>query len=166
MTHSKRPFPPPNKSGGWRILDLLILAAAGAAAYYGYAFLNPPADSQPATEAAAASPAATSPAALAQSQHIICVACNGEGQLMLRKCLGYKGKDKAYTCAVCGGRGFRDVVIPANARICPDCGGMGKRKYNAAKAVFTCERETATRLTARPCMRCHSLGYLNLPPAK
>ena len=107
-----------------------------------------------------------------QATRITCPVCGGEGQLMLRqqtdpgrmKSMRSGGVDKPYACQVCGGCGFRELVVPVNGRVCPDCGGMGKRVYDPPG------RDTgsrpATRLRARPCMRCNSKGYLVFPPGR
>jgi predicted RNA-binding Zn-ribbon protein involved in translation (DUF1610 family) len=83
---------------------------------------------------------------------VVCPVCSGEGQLMLRQ---KNRSDTPYACQACGGRGYRELSLPAGAKLCPDCGGMGK-----------CAHKAGTRVTAKPCMRCNSMGYLKYPPAK
>ncbi len=146
-----------HKRGGLRIFDVLLLAVLGGLGYYGYGFLHPPAP-QPPTPTAAP---------VQNTQRIVCPVCKGEGQLMLRSqkdCsktirLSKGSPDKPYACMVCGGRGFRDLILPPGCQVCPDCGGMGKRPTtpNACSTV---------RITAKPCMRCTSAGYIRHLPAQ
>lgn len=55
-------------------------------------------------------------------QHIICPTCEGEGRLTYAD---RRGVNHAYSCPICNGLGYRDLSVPPDQRICPDCKGMG-----------------------------------------
>lgn len=60
------------------------------------------------------------------------------------------------------------MEVPAEAHLCPDCAGMGKRLYDPTTRGYVPNsvRSGSVRYTMRPCMRCHSLGYLKTPPVR
>lgn len=160
-------------AGGIGIKDLVILAALGLALYFAMKhyelgpFKPPPPPPPP-------------PMNTPTSQRITCPACQGEGQLMLRLMTQSQSRggslskgnsfarggstDKPYACPVCGGLGYRTLTLPVGAGLCDDCKGMGKRLFNPAVRKYTDSKDESTRLTAKPCMRCNSLGYIHAFP--
>ena len=110
-------------------------------------------------------------------KQVTCPACRGEGQLMYRSAADARfasdhpvmggGGDKPYACPVCGLLGYVAFPAwPANAVICPDCHGMGKRPYSQkgqGYIGFEAAKEQNERLVSRPCMRCGARGYLVYP---
>lgn len=54
---------------------------------------------------------------------IKCPQCAGEKFVMVRS--GGVGTDFRQACPICAGKGFRQLTIPANKRLCQDCKGMG-----------------------------------------
>ena len=108
-------------------------------------------------------------------KQVMCPACGGEGQLMLRSTIASKtgsaryvgGRDTPYACPICGSKGYIIIMhMPVNATVCPDCLGMSKRPYSPKLQDYVAcgtAKESTVRLIARPCKRCGGRGYLLVP---
>ncbi|MFO1531674.1 MAG: hypothetical protein U1F77_18545 [Kiritimatiellia bacterium] len=57
------------------------------------------------------------------------------------------GSMHAVPCTICGGRGRKDVQLPAGASVCTTCGGAGRVADAAALSGFG------------KCDKCRGLGY-------
>jgi DnaJ-class molecular chaperone len=102
-----------------------------------------------------------------QLQRIICPVCHGEGLVVYDGGVGtaksLKGRQSDFpivgnplerrgqTCPICGGAGYKNITIPRNTKICPDCHGMGlvyARSYNGTFTAGNCARCRGTGLVA------------------
>ena len=103
------------------------------------------------TAAGAASAPAPAPAP-AQPIHVdtrmVCPLCKGEKVVMLGR-VPYR---KVQNCPVCGGIGYRMLVIPADMAICPDCQGMG--------VVYWGNPDAGEAVQTSPCVRCNMTGLI------
>ena len=70
-----------------------------------------------APQAAAPAPHAPDPG------RVKCPQCAGEKFVMVRS--SGVGTDFRQACPICAGKGFRQLTVPADKKLCPDCRGMG-----------------------------------------
>jgi hypothetical protein len=66
--------------------------------------------------------------------------------------LGQVPYRKVQNCPVCGGIGYRILVIPADMVICPDCQGMG--------LVYWGNPDQGETVNTVPCVRCNMTGLI------
>lgn len=92
-------------------------------------------------EAAASTPAAPAGTTV---QNVSCRICSGTGKVRKKS---LSGAVRPTPCTVCGGRGSKDVPVPAGASVCSTCGGAGRvAEAGAMSGVGRCET-------------CKGLGY-------
>ncbi len=72
----------------------------------------------------AATPTVSPPQPQVQYVRIACGECSGTGVVMAGSRVG-TGTDRPRPCPMCGGKGYKDLRIPAGYEICPDCNGLG-----------------------------------------
>ena len=88
---------------------------------------NVPRAGQPA-EALAAAPAGTT------FQSVTCRLCNGTGKIEKKS---LSGSVRPVPCTICGGRGKKDLQLPAGAVVCTTCGGVGRVADGKALSGFS-----------------------------
>ncbi len=125
----------------------------------------PPASSQANPQAQQAPvPARTGP------RKVVCPTCEGEGRLSY---VDRRGQNHTYACPVCGFHGSNTINPPPGAHTCADCKGMGRVEYRQRRADIRANsvhyRTTTLTgggdiVTAKPCQRCNSQGWI-LPRA-
>ena len=95
-----------------------------------------------------------------------CYLCEKEGVIMVRN---NQGIDKQKTCPFCSNKGSVNIRLnQKGSTICPDCGGIGKRIYNAKEKELVALKKINSRFRFDPtsgmavkmCQRCKGDGVV------
>ncbi len=92
-------------------------------------------------------------------ESISCPNCNGSGQIDNPNSAS---RITRITCPVCAGRGSAQLQLPADARICPQCGGFGKQMSSESAFGRSSSRSgsSLSRPRAVTCTRCAGRGWI------
>ena len=88
-----------------------------------------------------------------QTRRIVCPVCHGERVVVYDSGGNNDPVDRrTENCPVCLARGYREVALMPNQRLCPDCQGMG----------LVWSRLSGHPMRVANCARCGSTGVITL----
>jgi hypothetical protein len=95
-----------------------------------------------------------------QLLRIQCPECSGSGVIMGSSRLSQEsGKERPRPCPICGGKGYKDLLIPPGYELCSNCGGfgatMGSGGGSGKEGGFTVKKDM--------CAMCAGRGYVKAP---